>query len=199
MNTSQTILRYQPLLQGIAFKMVKSLADAEDIVQDTFLKWLVCDQSKILNTKSYLIKAVTNNCINHINSFQQKKNELMDNFQWVNIIERFKDSELSKFDLDNEVKAALVVLHKKLEPLEKSIYILREVFNLEYDHLQELFDKKKEHCRQLFCRAKDKLQQESVKFKNIDEKYSQFFESFKNACNAGQIGQLVQQLKMDFN
>lgn len=195
MNPTQTISHYQPLLHSIAMKMVKSMADAEDIVQDTFLKWLSTDKKKINNTKSYLVKAVTNNCINHINSFQRKKNELMDSFQASNIIEKFKESELSKFDLDTEVEAALNVIHKKLEPLEKSIYILREVFNLEYDHLQELFDKKKEHCRQLFCRAKEKINEESRKLKQVEVKAPQFFESFKKASNFGQISQFVQLLK----
>lgn len=178
-------------------KMVNSMADAEDIVQDTFLKWLISDHSKIQNTKSYLVRAVTNNCINHINSFQKKKNELMDSFQLSNIKEKIKETELVKFDLDIEVEAALNVIHKKLEPLEKSIFILREVFNLEYDHLQELFDKKKDHCRQLFSRAKEKIGAEGRKLKQVEVKAPQFLESFKAASNFGQISQFVKQLKIE--
>ena len=78
MTHTQAISLYQPMLQSIAYKMVGSIADAEDIVQDTFLKWLSVDHKRIDNTKSYLVRAVTNNCINHINSLNRKKNEFLD-------------------------------------------------------------------------------------------------------------------------
>src|SRR5687768_18576398 len=65
LTQAQAISLYQPILQRIAVRMVRSKADAEDIVQETFIKWLLQEQEKIKNTKAYLIKAVTNNCINH--------------------------------------------------------------------------------------------------------------------------------------
>ena len=67
MNQSQAIQLYQPTLRSIAYNLVRSRADADDIVQETFLKWLSIDSDKIQNTKAYLIKAVTNNCLNHLN------------------------------------------------------------------------------------------------------------------------------------
>lgn len=197
MNNTQAIALYRPVLHSIAYKMVGSIADAEDIVQDTFLKWLTSDQKKIQNTKSYLIKAVTNNCINHINSIKRKKNEILDSINPSLLIEKYRESDFAKFDLENEVAAALGELHRKLEPLEKSIYILREIFDVEYEHLQEIFDKKKDNLRQLFSRAKEKLNQESKKLKSIEVKPTQFLESFKSACNKGHIEQFVQHLKSD--
>jgi len=68
---------------------------------------------------------------------------------------------------------------------------LREIFDLEYEHLQEIFDKKKDNLRQLFSRAKSKLKQESSKFKDFEVKKHAFLESFKAACNKGQIEQFV--------
>ncbi|MDH5368186.1 MAG: sigma-70 family RNA polymerase sigma factor [Cyclobacteriaceae bacterium] len=197
MNQAQAISLYQPVLKSIAFRIVGSLADAEDIVQDTFLKWLSTDQKKIENTKSYLIQAVTNNSINHLNSLKRKKNELLDTINQSQLMEKYRESDFAKFDFENEIAAALSVMHKKLEPLEKSIYILREFFDLEYDHLQEIFDKKKDNLRQLFSRAKDKLNQENRKIKSIAVKPIPFLESFKSACNKGQIEQFVQHLKKD--
>lgn len=197
MNNAQAITLYQPVLHSIAYRMLGSMADAEDIVQDTFLKWLNTDQKKIQNTKSYLVKAVTNNCINHINALKRKKNEFLDSISPSLLIEKYRESDISKFDLENEIAVALGELHRKLEPLEKSIYILREIFDIEYEHLQEIFDKKKDNLRQLFSRAKDKLNQESKKLKSIDVKSTQFLDSFKSACNKGHIEQFVQHLKSD--
>lgn len=192
---AQTIQSYQPLLANIARKMVGSMADAEDIVQDTFLKWLSIDQNRIQNTKAYLIKAVTNNCINHLNSLKRKKEEYLENFNPSEMLDKYIDFDLGKFDLENEIAAALSVVHKKLEPLEKAIFILREVFDFEYDDLQALFDKKKDNCRQIFCRAKEKLNQRTQQLKKEMSLPSNFIDNFTEACANGVPSHFLADLK----
>lgn len=154
MNHAATITLYQPVLHAIALKMVGSIQDAEDIVQDTFLRWLTIDHTKVKNTKAYLIRSVTNNCINHINSFKEKKKEYLDAVKMPEFIDKL---DISHLDFKQEMTAALAMLQKKLEPLEKAVFVLREGFDFDYEDLQLLFDKKKEYCRQLVSRAKRKL------------------------------------------
>jgi len=193
MSGEQTIALYQPMLQAIAVKIVGSIHDAEDIVQDTFLKYLTIDKSKIQNSKAYLIKSVTNNCLNHINSFKQKKKEYLESIKLPEFIEKI---DLSHLDIKHDIDAAMEVLHKKLEPLERSIFILRECFDFEYDELQEIFDKKKDHCRQLVCRAKTKLSDKSFKFNTqIPSLKGSFLDTLKNAFSKGQLTELVEHLK----
>ena len=195
MDREQTIVIYQPILHAIALKIVGCMHDAEDIVQDTFLKYLTIDVSKIQNTKAYLIKSVTNNCLNHLNSIKQKKKEYLESIRLPEFIEKI---DLSHLDIKHEVDAALTVLHKKLEPLERSIFILRECFDYEYDELQVIFDKKKDHCRQLVCRAKQKLSDKSIKINTqIDSIKSNFIENLKNAFSKGQISDMIDQLKQN--
>jgi RNA polymerase sigma-70 factor (ECF subfamily) len=179
--------------------MVGSLQDAEDIVQDTFVKWLTIDHEKIENTKAYLIRTVTNNCINHLNSFRKKKSEYFSNLKNSELLEKYREFELPRFDLENELSEALALIHKKLEPVEKGIYLLREVFDFEYEDLQEIFGKKKENCRQLFSRAKEKLQQENRKKTSTDPQPLQLLESFKKACNFGQLSEFVNQISQEVN
>ncbi|MEK6477456.1 sigma-70 family RNA polymerase sigma factor [Catalinimonas sp. 4WD22] len=199
MSQTQTISLYQPLLYAIALRMVGSLQDAEDIVQDTFVKWLTIDHEKIENTKAYLIRTVTNNCINHLNSFRKKKSEYFSNLKNSELLEKYREFELPRFDLENELSEALALIHKKLEPVEKGIYLLREVFDFEYEDLQEIFGKKKENCRQLFFRAKEKLQQENRKKTSTDPQPLQLLESFKKACNFGQLSEFVNQISQEVN
>jgi len=196
-NQSQAILSYHPVLQGIALRMLGSMPDAEDIVQDTFLKWLTIDQNKIKNTKSYLIKAVTNNCINHINSLKRKKDECLESFNSSELVERYREFDFAKFDLDNEVSEALAVVHKKLEPLEKAIFLMREVFDFEYEELQQIFDKKKANCRQIFCRAREKLALKTKKMKVALGKQSQLLESFSATCSSGLPSGFINDLKQE--
>lgn len=198
MNQSQTIALYQPLLQQIAVKMVGSMADAEDIVQDTFLKWLSINTEKIENTKAYLIKAVTNNCINHLNTLKRKKDECLQNLNPADLIDWYKEKEFFKFDMENEISAALNVIQKKLEPMEKGVFVLRELFDFDYEELQHIFDKKKENCRQLFSRAKSKLAQETDKIKT-DIGNTHILDNFKKACNFGSPADFINQVKQEVN
>ncbi|MEX2233564.1 MAG: sigma-70 family RNA polymerase sigma factor [Cyclobacteriaceae bacterium] len=199
MTQAQTIVLYQPILQGIAMKMLRCKADAEDVVQETFIKWLSQEQEKIKNTKAYLIKAVTNNCINHLNSIRNKRIEYLESFHWPEFIEKFKEStDFSHIDIETELAKAFQVLQNKLEPLERAVYVLKEVFDFDYKALQELLDKKQDHCRQLFSRAKRKLQDETDNFNSVFQpKKTALIESFRKACEFGQPSDLVAQLRMN--
>ncbi len=197
LNTSQTIALYQPVLYSIALKMVNSFADAEDIVQETFLKWLTIDKKKIINTKSYLVKAVTNNCLNHLESLKKKKEDLFDKVNPRILKEMYREFDFGRFDLEFDISTALSVIHKKLKPLEKAVYLLREVFDLDYDNLNEIFDKSQENCRQLFCRAKEKLNLENIKLDKKALDNPGILDSFKKACNFGHLTSLINDLKRD--
>ncbi|MGZ5281094.1 MAG: sigma-70 family RNA polymerase sigma factor [Bacteroidia bacterium] len=197
MNNEQIIQTYGPMLQAIALKMLKCRADAEDLVQDTFVKWLSVDQEKVQNTKAYLIGSVTNTCINHLNSLKKKKTEYFDNFQWPEFKNWFAAPDFSYLDVEVEVSAAFAVILSKLEPLERAVFLLKEVFNYDYEMLQELLGKKQDHCRQLMCRARKKLQAESGKLTALRHKKNELLSSFKNTCNVGDINEFIALLKRD--
>lgn len=199
MNQAQAITLYQPLLHSIAYNLLRCKADAEDVVQDTFLKWLTIDQAKIQNTKAYLITAVTNNCLNHLKSLKKKKEEYWDAIQLSEFVTKFKESDLANIDFEKELSSAFKVLLVKLEPLERAAYLLKEVFDFDYESLQKVLDKKADHCRQLLSRAKKKLSDESSKIKIELPDTSQMFESFKRACDLDNATELVQHLKKDIS
>jgi RNA polymerase sigma-70 factor (ECF subfamily) len=195
MNHEKTIILYRPLLEAIAYNLVRSKADAEDIVQETFLKWLTLGPQKIENTKAYLIKAVKNNCINHLNTLRKKKEELFNQHNLSELLGRFKETSFAHLDFDVEMAKAYKILQAKLEPLERAVYVLKEVFDFDYEALQEALDKKKDHCRQLFCRAKKKLADETSKINFELPDTSMFIESFRKACYMGNAVELVNELQ----
>ena len=197
MNHEQTIILYQPMLRAIAYNIVRCKADAEDIVQETFLKWLTQGPQRIENTKAYLIKAVKNNCLNHLNTLRQKKEDLFSQHNFSELIGRFKETNFAHLDFDVEINKALKVLLSKLEPLERAVYLLKEVFDFDYEALTETLDKKKDHCRQLLCRAKKKLDNETSKMNFELPDMSRFMESFRKACHLSNAADLVLELKKD--
>jgi RNA polymerase sigma factor (sigma-70 family) len=201
LNQAHTISLYQPILHQIAYNLLRCKADAEDIVQDTFVKWLSVDQSKIENTKAYLIRSVTNNCLNHINSLKRKKEEYWDVFQLSELMVKFKESDFANIDFEKELSAAFKVIQLRLEPIERAAYILKEVFDYEYDELQKVLDRKADNCRQIISRARKKLNEERDKINfNINlPDTTNLFESFKKACHLEDASEFVQQLKADIN
>jgi RNA polymerase sigma factor (sigma-70 family) len=189
---------YQPTLHAIAMKMLRCKADAEDIVQETFIKWLSAEQEKIKNTKAYLITAVTNNCINHLNALKKKKEQYIENFHWPEFIEKFRETDFSHIDFESEIAKACHVLQHKLEPLERAVLVLKEVFDFDYNALQELLDKKQDHCRQLLCRAKKKLNDEKDHFNAVMQpKKTAFLENFRKACDFGHAADLITHFRQD--
>ena len=196
MNQAQTIALYQPMLYSIAYNLVRCKQDAEDIVQETFLRWLNAEQEKIQNIKAYLIRAVTNNCLNHLNSLKRKKEEYLESIHLPEFLVRIKESNFSQIDLDVYLADAMKVIHHKLEPLERAVYLLKEVFDVDYDTLHKTLDKKKDHCRQLLSRAKKKLSEETAKIHFDIPTPSSLLESFKKACQ-GDTDELINSLKRD--
>jgi RNA polymerase sigma factor (sigma-70 family) len=197
MDQAQTIALYQSTLKMIAYNLVRSKADAEDIVQETFLKWLTIDTKKIQNTKAYLMQAVKNNCLNHLNSLRRKKEEYLETINVSEFITRFKENNFSHLDLEADLTQAFKVLQTRLEPLERAVYLLKEVFDLDYEALQVILDKKKEHCRQLVCRAKKKLSEGTSRMHFEFPDPTLLMASFRKACDMGNSSEFVLDLKKD--
>lgn len=197
LNHSQVITLYQPLLHQIAYNLLRCKADAEDIVQETFIKWLSIDQSRIENTKAYLVKSVTNNSLKHLNSLKKKKEEYWDSIKLSELVVKFKDSDFANIDFEKELSDAFKVIQSRLEPLERAAYLLKEVFSFEYDEIQKVLDKKADHCRQLLSRAKRKLEDEKSKIMSDLPTSDQLFESFKQACHFENASEFIQHLKAD--
>ncbi len=197
MTQAQTIALYQPLLVTVANNLVRCKQDAEDIVQEAFLRWLSIDTSKIENTKAYLIKAVTNSCLNHLQSFRKKKQEYLDSIHFDEFLHRIKESNFSHLDLDINMKDAFKILQGKLEPLERAVFLMKEVFDFDYDSIQQALNKKQDHCRQLLCRARKKLAQGSSGIHFEMPNVSKMLDSFREACQRENVEKFVQELKRD--
>lgn len=198
LNHAQTIALYQPTMHAIAMRLLRCKADAEDIVQETFIKWLNAEHEKIQNTKAYLIKAVTNNCLNHLAALKRKKEQALESIHWNELVEKFKEtSDFSHIDIEAELTKAFQILQQKLEPLERAVYVLKEAFDFDYKALQLVLDKKQDHCRQLFCRAKKKLQDETERFNSAIPDKAVLLASFRKACNIGQADDLIAALRRD--
>jgi RNA polymerase sigma factor (sigma-70 family) len=185
------------MLVTIARNLVRCKQDAEDIVQEVFVKWLTLEQEKIENTKAYLIKSVTNTCINHLNSFQKKKKEYLDSIHFDEFVHRIKETNFAHLDFDFNMSQAFKTLYAKLEPLERAVFLLKEVFDFDYQAIQDALNKKQDHCRQLLCRARKKLNENSASFNFDIPNVNKMMDSFREACTMENAERFVHELRQD--
>lgn len=172
------------------------MADAEDAVHDAFVKWLTIDTSKIENTRAYLVRMVTNSCLNLIQSKKGKQTFQVDELNDL-LEDQEKEKEVLHFDLENQLNEALKYLHRRLEPLERTVYVLREVFNVEYDDLQNIVGRKADNCRKIVSRAKIKLKKVELPKLSVSFPEMNLLEGFKTACNKGHLADMINDFSID--
>ncbi|MEM6319659.1 MAG: sigma-70 family RNA polymerase sigma factor [Bacteroidota bacterium] len=190
MSSAETFLQYQPQLQRIAYNMVGCMKDAEDLVQDTFEKWLKVDHSTIKNVKAYLIQTLKNICINFLNSIRRTREIHFQN-PLEGLRHRYEEIDFRPFDFEHDLSTGISELLQKLTLPEFSILILREGFEMDYPQLTQIFDKKMEHCRQLVSRAKKKIKAPQLRFPLNKEKKNRVSKEISTVCKNGNLQQLV--------
>jgi len=195
-NQAQVVTLYQPILQAISLRILGSISDAEDAVQDAILKWLTIDTGKVENAKSYLISMVTNASLNML---KQRKSLNNIDAQLVSdeLEDQDKQNSLFHFDIENQITEAWNFLHRKLEPVERAAFVLREVFDMEYEDLQFVVDRKAENCRKIVSRAKEKLRNTELPKVKITLPDPKMMDNLKAAFNKGYLSPLVHDFSID--
>ena len=188
------ISEYRPMLLSIAMNILGNIKDAEDVVQDTFVKWFERDTTHVEQSKGYLITTLKNTCSNF-----SRSGKIHLEFKEDMIIEEkkagFFPSDWFDFDLENDLAKSYATLSKRLNISEKSVYILREVFNLDYQEISSMLDKKAENCRKILDRAKEHLTEQKERFQLEANKQTASFELFLDACRTGKLSEYISNLK----
>ncbi|MBD2868319.1 sigma-70 family RNA polymerase sigma factor [Paenibacillus arenilitoris] len=159
MEIQQAYDTYKPLLQSIAYRMLGSFSEAEDAVQDVYADYFRLQSGPIENEKAYLIRMLTNRCLNVLQS-ARKRREVYPG-TWLpepdvrQAGETMDPAEL--YDRDESVSYGLLVMLEQLTATERAVFILRESLQYEYSEIAECLRKSEANCRKIFSRAKSKL------------------------------------------
>lgn len=196
-NKDETFREYKSLLFSIAYNMLGKVDAAEDIVQDTFLKWLEADVSQVRQTKAYLVKSVTNTCINYLQSARVRREAYVG--IWLpEPINQYDGNEThSKIETWHTLSFGILVLLEKLSPVERAVFLLREIFSYDYTEVAEIVEKSADNCRQIFKRAKDSLGKDARRFAVDIKAHERILQHFMRAIAEGSVDELVQVLKED--
>lgn len=162
---------YRPLLLSIAYRMLGSVADAEDLVQDTFLtaQQMQNDKSvggsRVNNLKAYLCKTVTNRCLDYLKSARRKREVYVGPWLPEPLVQSVdvpsgQGDPLQTVVLEDTISYAFLVLLDRLTPVERAVFILREAFEYDYGDIAEFLGKTSLGCRKIYSRLKRKIQDE---------------------------------------
>ena len=196
-HKTETFLEYKALLFSMAYNMLGHVDAAEDIVQDSYLKWIEMQSDTVLHTKAFLVKMVTNKCINYLNSARVKREEYVGIWLPEPIRNYETDKTQTKIESWHALSIGMLVLLEKLTPSERAIFLLKEIFAYDYAELAEIFDKSADNCRQIFKRAKDNLGKDARRFEVDMKVHEKILHNFLQAVSEGNMEALIDLLKED--
>jgi len=181
---------YQDLLFPIALNLLKDREDAEDLVQDTLLAWLSKDTQHIENAKGYLVRTLINKCLNRIRA--QKTAQDIDIAP-----ELLVDYLPSMVENKDRLSLSLLRMMERLSPLERAVFILKELFGYSHKEVAELLGITESYSRQILVRAKRHLDSDKERFVVDPTIHNELYERFIEACKGEDLYKLIEILKED--
>jgi len=187
-----------PRLEAIAYRLLGSASDAEDAVQDTFLRWQAADVDRIEVPEAWLTKVLTNLCLNQLTSARARRESYVG--QWLPEPLLAGDPMLGPADTAEQresVSYAVLALMERLSPNERVVYVLREAFDYPHRKIAEILDITEASCQQIFHRAKKHVAEGKARTEIDDAAARRIVEEFLAAATSGQTEPLVRLLTAD--
>jgi RNA polymerase sigma-70 factor (ECF subfamily) len=189
--------RYRPLLFSIAYRMLGSVADAEDILQEAFLRWHGVADTEVQSTRAFLVTIVSRLCINHLQSARVRREEYVGQWLPEPIVTEPQPDPLEISRVDESLSIAFLVLLERLSPVERAVFLLREVFDYEYAEVASMLGKDEGNCRQILRRAHQHMAENRPRFQPSPERSQQLLVKFLQATATGDLGNLIAVLAHD--
>ena len=188
--------QYRPKLQAMAYRMLGTVTDAEDLVQETFIKWRKVDVWDLKNPQAYLMTIITRLCLDYLRSARVKREQYVGTWLPQPIVS-YKNEPIENAELADSLSMAFLVVLEKLSPIERAVFLLREVFEYDYEAIATIANKTTANCRQIARRAKLQLKNHNSRFTPSDEQQQQLTEKFIQACDRGNLSELIALLSAD--
>ncbi|HDR7659030.1 MULTISPECIES: sigma-70 family RNA polymerase sigma factor [Bacillus] len=197
METEQLYETYQSLLFSLAYRILGSVMDAEDIVHDVFITLNnIEDVQSIENMRAYLCKMVTNRSIDKLRSAAHKRNVYVGMWLPEPFVEEVDDPSES-FVMKESISTAYLLLLQQLSEVERVVFILREVFSYEYEEIASIVDKSNANCRKIFQRARKSILDKPKQSTLSTKKMAAYVEKFVSSLQCGDAQGMLEVLKTD--
>ena len=179
----------RPKLARIAYRMLGSVADAEDVVQDAFLRWLATDRASVRVPEAFLRRVVTRLCLDQLKSARHSRETYIG--PWL------PEPIVADEEEVDDVTLPLMLALERLSPLERAAFLLHDVFGVSFDEIAETVDRDPAACRQLASRARTHVRAARPRFDMPRERGMEIAEAFFAASRSGDMTALGALLAAD--
>jgi RNA polymerase sigma-70 factor, ECF subfamily len=182
-----TFHNLRPRLQGIAYRMLGSVSESEDIVQDVWLRWNGADKDSVDNTEAWLVATTTRISIDRLRSAKARREQYVGIWLPEPVLTEWPATPEDIEELSNEVSVAFLTVLERLSPEARAAFLLREVFDVDYGEVAEALGKSEAACRQIVHRAKVQLRQERPQRAVPSEAHQKLMQRFAEVLAQGDL------------
>jgi len=188
----------RPRLFGIAYRMTGSVADAEDVCQEAWLRWRAVDPATVTTPEAYLVRTVTNLAIDRLRSAQHRRETYVGPYLPEPLLADDEKDPAAAAVLSDSLTLAFLVLLDELSPVERAVLLLHDVFGYEFDDVAAAVGRSATACRQIASRTRRKLAHERAQTRRPDAEHEQrMIEQLLVATTSGDIDSVMQLLAPD--
>jgi len=192
-----TFNQYRGLLFSIAYRMVGSATDAEDLLQEAFIRWQQAADNEIRSPKAFLITIVSRLCINHLQSARVQREEYVGEWLPEPLATDPASDPLGVLRADESISMAFLVMLERLTPVERAVFLLREIFDYRYADIAAALGLEEANCRQILRRAHLHVRAVRPRFTASPREHDDLLERFREATQSGDMNRLLALLADD--
>ena len=189
-DAAQSFEPVRPKLKRVAYRMLGSVADAEDVVQDAFLRWLDTDRAEIASPEAWLVRVVTRLSLDVLKSARRRRETYVGPWLPEPVVE-------AEPDLDDDVTLPLLIALERLSPLERAAFLLHDVFGMPFEDVAASIERDTAATRQLAARARQHVHEARPRFAVDRARGLEMAEAFHDAVETGDVSVLQAMLAHD--
>ena len=204
-NPAASFEPYRRRLLGLAYRMLGSMADAEDAVQETYLRWHGADRDNVSEPRAFLMTTTTRICLDMLTSARARHEEYVGPWLPEPVVDTAALAPDSRTELAEDLSIALLLTLDRLSPLERAAFLLHDVFDFSFSEVASALERSEAACRQLAARARAHVRATRprgvtappARAGEIDAKHAQLISAFAAATQSGDLNALTQLLASD--
>ena len=187
--TEDPFVAHRSLLFTVAYELLGSAADAEDVLQESWLRWAGVDHAQVRDPRAYLIRVVTRQALNRLRALSRSREEYVG--EWLPEPLLTSPDVAEDIELADSVSIAMLTVLETLGPVQRAVFVLREVFEMPYDEIAEAIGKSSAAVRQIGRRAREHVAARRPRMPVSRAEQQAVVERFLAALRTGQLQQLM--------
>jgi RNA polymerase sigma-70 factor (ECF subfamily) len=193
--TDDVFIAHRSLLFTVAYELLGSRADAEDVVQEAWLRWADVDPDQVRDPRAYLIQVVTRQSLNRLRTLSRRREQYVG--EWLPEPLQTSPDVAEEAELAENVSIAMLTVLETLGPAERAVFVLREVFDLSYDEIAATTGRSTAGVRQIARRARDHVAARRRRVQVSSSEQEAVLQRFLEALRTGQLQELMDMMAPD--